>query len=93
MMIKNNTRTDQREETLSVEQDIKKLMVWNDDVNTFDHVIQALVEICDHDEIQAEQSAWLIHTVGKHDVKHGAEDKLIPMCEALLDRSISAEIY
>ncbi len=90
-----NTETQHHEEVdvLEKEVDIKKLMVWNDDVNTFDHVIRALMEICDHTSVQAEQSAYLIHTTGKHDVKRGSFEDLKPMCQGLLDRGISAEIY
>ncbi len=93
MTYNTQVETDQIIETLTVEQDIKTLMIWNDDVNTFDHVIKSLVEICDHTEIQAEQCAYFIHTLGKYDVKSGPEEKLIPQCEALLDRGLSAEIY
>ncbi len=93
MIYNNQVETDQLTDTLTVEQDIKSLMIWNDDVNTFDHVIQSLVEICGHTEIQAEQCAYFIHTLGKYDVKTGTEEKLLPQCEALLDRGISAEIY
>ncbi len=90
-----NTETQFHEEVdlLEKEVELKKLMVWNDDVNTFDHVIISLMEICDHTELQAEQSAYLIHTTGKHDVKRGTFEKLKPMCEALLERGINAEIY
>lgn len=68
------------------------LMVWNDDVNTFDWVIESLIEICDHSPEQAEQSALLIHYKGKCDVKKGPLDFLIPMERELLDRGISAQI-
>ncbi len=90
-----NTQTIQEEQqdTILLEQDLKTLMIWNDDVNTFDHVINCLMEICDHTEIQAEQCAYFIHTLGKYDVKHGTEEKLQPKCEALLERGLSAEIY
>lgn len=69
-----------------------QLIVWNDDVNTFDWVISALIEICRHNQEQAEQCALLIHTQGKYAVKHGSFEVLKPMCEAICDRSINATI-
>lgn len=69
-----------------------QLVVWNDDVNTFDWVIKALIEICGHSEEQAEQCALIIHTQGKYGVKHGEYDTLKPLCEGLLDRGLSATI-
>ena len=69
-----------------------KLIVWNDEVNTFDWVIQSLVEICDHRPEQAEQCAYLIHTKGKYAVKRGDEDELRMMREALSDRGIGATV-
>lgn len=68
------------------------LIVWNDEVNTFEWVILALTEICNHSEEQAEQCALLIHTQGKYAVKQGDFDTLKPMCEAICDRSINATI-
>ncbi len=68
------------------------IIVWNDDVNTFEWVIQALVEICGHSEEQAEQCALLIHTQGKYAVKQGSLEKLKPMCEAICNRTINATI-
>ncbi len=69
-----------------------QLIVWNDDVNTFDWVITSLMEICHHNRKQAEQCALFIHFRGKYAVKHGEYDKLQPMCEALHDRGISATV-
>lgn len=70
----------------------KDLIVFNDDVNTFDHVIESLIKVCSHDTIQAEQCTWIIHHNGKCQVKRGSYERLEPMCTALLDRGISAEI-
>ena len=69
-----------------------QLIVWNDEVNTFDWVIQTLVEICHHTPEQAEQSAYLIHYGGKHAVKIGFYEDLKPACEAIVDRGIQATI-
>ncbi|RYD98818.1 MAG: ATP-dependent Clp protease adaptor ClpS [Sphingobacteriales bacterium] len=68
------------------------IVVWNDDVNTFDWVIESLVEVCDHTLESAEQCALIIHFSGKYAVKKGSFDDLRPKCEALLDRGISATI-
>ena len=68
------------------------LIVYNDDVNTFDHVIRSLVEICGHDPLQAEQCTMMVHYKGKCSVKCGDWELLRPMCEALLSRGISAKI-
>lgn len=71
---------------------LRELVLHNDDVNTFDHVIECLVEICGHDPIQAEQCAWIVHYNGKCSVKRGTFDNLEPRCSALLDRGLSATI-
>jgi len=70
----------------------KDLIIYNDDVNTFDFVIESLVKICGHSSIQAEQCTWIIHHNGKCSVKRGVFEKLKPMAEAFLDRGISAKI-
>lgn len=69
-----------------------QLVVWNDDVNTFDHVIESLVTICDQTPEQAEQCALFIHFKGKYAVKKGEYKRLKPMAEALGDRGIQATI-
>jgi len=69
-----------------------QIVVFNDHVNTFDHVIQSLMTICKHEWIQAEQCALLIHTTGKTVVKSGPYKEMERMCTALHDRSITAEI-
>jgi ATP-dependent Clp protease adaptor protein ClpS len=68
------------------------LIVWNDDVNTFDWVIQALIEICGHSDEQAEQCALIIDSKGKYAVKEGGYDTLKPMCDAITDRGINATV-
>jgi ATP-dependent Clp protease adaptor protein ClpS len=71
---------------------VHNLIVWNDDVNTFDHVIESLVEICNHFPEQAEQCTLIIHHKGKCGVKKGSFDFLRPQAEALIDRGIQATI-
>lgn len=78
------------EEVVSVEE--RQLIVYNDDVNTFDHVIKTLIDVCGHTPEQAEQCTWIIHYKGKCSVKEGSFSKLKPMRDAICDRGISAEI-
>ncbi len=68
------------------------LVVWNDEVNTFEWVIETLIKICEHTTEQAEQCALLIHSQGKYVVKKGEYDILKPMCDAITDRGIGATI-
>jgi ATP-dependent Clp protease adaptor protein ClpS len=68
------------------------LVVWNDEVNSFDWVIQTLIEICNHSTEQAEQCAMIIHTQGKYAVKQGTYEILKPMCDAITERGIGATI-
>lgn len=68
------------------------LVVWNDDVNTFEWVIKALIEICGHSQEQAEQCAIIIDGKGKYAVKEGSYDLLKPMCDAITERNINATI-
>ncbi|MBS0027881.1 ATP-dependent Clp protease adaptor ClpS [Chitinophaga sp. 22321] len=68
------------------------LVVWNDEVNTFDWVISSLMEVCGHTHEQAEQCALIIHFNGKYAVKQGEYIKLRPLCEALQERGLSVTI-
>lgn len=68
------------------------LVVFNDDVNTFDHVINTLIEVCEHSPQQAEQCALIVHFKGKCSVKSGDFEDLAPIRTAITDRGISAEI-
>ncbi len=69
-----------------------QLIVWNDEVNSFEWVIQTLVDVCQHTTEQAEQCAMIIHTQGKYGVKNGSYDDLKPMCDAITERGIGATI-
>ena len=69
-----------------------EIVLHNDDVNTFDHVIDTLIRVCKHDDLQAEQCAILVHYKGKCTVKTGYLEELKPQCSALLDAGLSAEI-
>jgi ATP-dependent Clp protease adaptor protein ClpS len=68
------------------------LIVWNDEVNTFEWVIETLVEVCGHSTEQAEQCAYIIHFQGKYAVKQGSYDELKPQCDAITDRGIGATL-
>ena len=70
----------------------KQIVVYNDDVNSFDHVIICFMKYCGHEWIQAEQCATIIHNNGKCSVKKGPFSKLRPVCEALLDNGLTAKI-
>ena len=69
-----------------------EIIIYNDDVNTFDHVIETLVRVCSHTTEQAEQCSLIIHYKGKCTVKTGPLKELIPQCTQLLEAGLSAEI-
>ena len=69
-----------------------EIVLHNDDVNTFDHVINTLVRVCNHTPEQAEQCSLIIHYKGKCTVKTDVLEKLKPQCTQLLDAGLSAEI-
>jgi ATP-dependent Clp protease adaptor protein ClpS len=91
-MISVRPRKYQESETDVLEEQPWSLIVWNDEVNTFDWVIETLVQVCDHSPEQAEQCALYIHFKGKYAVKKGSFDELEPMCTAITDRGIGATI-
>lgn len=68
------------------------LIVWNDEVNTFEWVIESLIEVCGHTHEQAEQCAMFIHHKGKYAVKSGDYDTLKPMCNSITERGIGATL-
>ena len=68
------------------------LVVFNDEVNTFDHVINTLIRVCKHTNEQAEQCTFLIHYKGKCAVKMGERDVLKPMAQAICESGIDARI-
>lgn len=86
-------QTQDQSEVLVQEVLEKEIVLFNDDVNTFDWVIDSLVEICEHNPIQAEQCAFLVHHKGKCSVKKGSYEELEPKCTNLLERGLSAEIH
>lgn len=82
-------------EKTSLKEEVVKqneIVLFNDDVNTFDHVIDTLVDVCEHTPEQAEQCAIIVHYKGKCTVKTGKYDDLEPRCSLLLNAGLSAEI-
>lgn len=72
--------------------DTYSILLFNDDVNTFDWVIQCLIDICEHTPTQAEQCAWIVHYKGKYVVKSGEKRDMIDRGMALLDRGLTIEV-
>jgi ATP-dependent Clp protease adaptor protein ClpS len=89
-MVKEKTK--KAESTSDKKSEVKALLLYNDDVNTFEYVIESLVAVCSHEELQAEQCALITHTKGKCSVKNGSFSELEPMMRALLDRGLMADI-
>lgn len=79
-------------EVILKEEATKALILYNDEVNTFEFVTESLIKVCKHDMLQAEQCTYLVHYAGKCVVKNGTFKKLKPLCEALLERGLSAKI-
>jgi ATP-dependent Clp protease adaptor protein ClpS len=88
------TETFEQTDLLELEEitDVFDLVVFNDDVNTFEHVIRTLIKVCDHTPEQAEQCTLLIHYKGKCTVKNGSFDELRPLREAICEAGIDAKI-
>ena len=89
-----NIQTDNEQEldVLTDQEDPCNLIVWNDNVNTFEWVIETLIEVCGHSPEQAEQCSYFIHYKGKYAVKNGQYDELKPMCDAITERGIGATV-
>jgi len=94
MIYNNYTDTEEllEEEILTQEEKLNNIILFNDDVNTFEWVIECLMQYCEHDSIQAEQCAHIVHFTGKCAVKKGTFNKLKPICETLLQKGLNAEI-
>lgn len=89
-----NTETFEQQDTdvLKHTEDPCSLIVWNDEVNTFEWVIETLMQVCGYSEEQAEQCSYIIHFRGKYAVKKGSYDELKPLCDAITERGIGATI-
>lgn len=93
-IVKTDINTDTKEGTdvLTAYEESCNLIVWNDEVNTFEWVIDTLMEVCGHTHEQAEQCAYIIHFQGKYAVKNGGYDDLKPQCDAITERGINATV-
>lgn len=86
------TKSLQEEDVLTSTASSCQLIVWNDEVNTFDWVIETLMDVCGHSFEQAEQCSYIIHFKGKYAVKDGMFEDLTPMRDAIIERGINATI-
>jgi ATP-dependent Clp protease adaptor protein ClpS len=91
-MFNTTTNPFEQEEVETILDSVWVVMLYNDEVNTFDWVIECLVKYCGHDTLQAEQCAWFVHTKGRYPVKHGELEQLIPVCSALCDKGLAAKL-
>ena len=91
-MLKEVTKTQEDSDVLEAIENSYQVVLYNDEVNTFDWVIECLVEICDHDALQAEQCAMLVHFKGKAIVKSGELTEMQDVCTALCNRDLSAVV-
>lgn len=87
-----HTQTAELDDIVVLELEERAIVLYNDDVNTFDHVIECLMRYCGHDVIQAEQCAWITHLKGKCKVKQGALETLMAPCDALQQKGLNATI-
>ncbi len=86
------TEIQETTDTVLEEKEARDLILWNDDVHTFDFVTETLIEVCKHDPIQAEQCTHLVHFKGKCAVKTGEMEKLMPYHKTLLGRGLTSSI-
>ena len=89
-----STKEEIKEEAVVLEKEVNQhhIVLHNDEVNTFDFVINSLINVCEHTEEQAEQCTWLVHFKGKCTVKTGELKELELRCSKLLSLGLSAEL-
>ena len=89
-----STKEKIKEEVVVLEKEVNQhhIVLHNDEVNTFDFVINSLINVCEHTKEQAEQCTWLVHFKGKCTVKTGELKELEPRCSKLLSLGLSAEL-
>jgi ATP-dependent Clp protease adaptor protein ClpS len=89
-----STKEEIKEEAVVLEKEVNQhhIVLHNDEVKTFDIVINSLINVCEHTEEQAEQCTWLVHFKGKCTVKTGELKELEPRCSKLLSLGLSAEL-
>ncbi|MBR6083151.1 MAG: ATP-dependent Clp protease adaptor ClpS [Salinivirgaceae bacterium] len=88
----NREQFDGQADELIEKQDILHLVLYNDDFNTFEHVIESLIDVCHHTPEQAEQCAIIVHHKGRYEVKSGSYKRLLPMKNSLIDRELTVSI-
>ncbi|MBR3568540.1 MAG: ATP-dependent Clp protease adaptor ClpS [Salinivirgaceae bacterium] len=88
----NREQFDGQTDELTEKQDRLNLVLYNDDFNTFDHVIESLIDVCHHTPEQAEQCALIVHHKGRYEVKSGTYKRLLPMKNSLTDRELTVSI-
>lgn len=88
----NREQFDGQADELIEKQDRLHLVLYNDDFNTFEHVIESLVDVCHHTPEQAEQCAIIVHHKGRYEVKSGSYKRLLPMKNSLIDRELTVSI-
>ena len=85
-------KTLRKGDRLSSGGEIYSLILYNDEINTFDHVIKSLVEVCGHDSVQAEQCALIVHLKGSCDIKLGIREVLQAMSRSLNAKGLNSQV-
>ncbi len=93
-MIEFTRQTETQSQSVALEEliDEYNLVLYNDDVNTFDHVINCLIRICKHEMMEAEQCTWIVHVNGKCKVRNGSFEELEGMCIQMMNEGLSVKI-
>ena len=92
MMTMTTTETEVSEEVQINQDEESKIILYNDHVNSFEHVIMCLVAFCDHGFQQAEQCATIVHYKGKYIVKHGSKEDMIERAKKLSEEHLTVEV-
>ena len=85
-------KTLHKDDKLKSGEEKNSLMLFNDEINTFDHVIKSLVEICGHDTVQAEQCALIVHLKGSCEIKSGTREVLLAMSRSLNAKGLNSKV-
>jgi ATP-dependent Clp protease adaptor protein ClpS len=85
-------KTLNKDDKLRSSDEVSSLILYNDNFNTFDHVIKSLVEVCDHDFIQAEQCALIVHLRGSYEIKTGPKEILGAMSRSLNAKGLNSKV-
>jgi ATP-dependent Clp protease adaptor protein ClpS len=93
MKRQNSTHKKERANQSGNTEDQHLLVLFNDEIHDFSYVIESLVEVCNHDNVQAEQCTYLAHYNGRCEIKKGGYDDLKAMKQALIERGLQAEIH